>query len=571
MVGLLIRLSITLILLALIVSSSLGLLRLWKPSKTVQVRNFNVLHEGVQKEEARFLAELLADRITRIDSVLSNDLSSFKPPGDVRIESVIRPELRLAPDITTRIDAEFKPFEFDIAGVLNSVFEQLHNGPVLRGTAIGTGKDVEIIARYSGPHDLGPWAIHSEKGAADAVETLAYAFVLDSHREQAEQLNGLTVEQFRSLLAGLTNYQQFVKDATGKNVLADANPRLQKARELLQELANQKVACSFVYSYLGSVSTLIKDNEGAKTNFEQAIKLQPSDKFSQEALERVTRALSLQQEVVTTPGSLQTLSAQPMLSRLKIREALDDAKPVGVVKVAVIATGITQLQGMQVGEGSNFTTDPVQDQNGHGTQVASLIAAIAPNTLLMPIKVLRDNGTGTNEAIIQGIDYATEHGARIIVLPLGGAPGQRSSPTAQAIRRARAKGVLVVAAAGNDGSSQEQEPASIEGVFSVGATDEAGRRASFSNFGPWVKAAAPGVDILVLSPKEKINKVSGTSLSCAVAAGIAALVWSVNPQLNLDSLVEILSKAGSQVRGEELGAGLIDAQAAIRQAQKSRT
>src|SRR2546427_8882372 len=111
--------------------------------------------------------------------------------------------------------------------------------------------------------------------------------------------------------------------------------------------------------------------------------------------------------------SYKTLREQAVFSILRVAEALKVARPAGSVRVAVLATGVSSLRGMNVIEGKNFTDDPPDDKNGHGTQVASLIAAIAPNAEILPVKVLSDEGIGSPATMLQGIDYAVEGKARI--------------------------------------------------------------------------------------------------------------------------------------------------------------
>jgi hypothetical protein len=145
MIALLVRAACIAILAALACGSITGIVLLLRPSRSVQVRKFAVL-SGVDstKETAAIISQLLAVQIQQIDSILTNDLTQDAPPDEVRIESVIPPQLRLAPQMQNHIDVEFKAFDFDIAGILNAIMDQLHEGPALRGTIITDDKGTEI-------------------------------------------------------------------------------------------------------------------------------------------------------------------------------------------------------------------------------------------------------------------------------------------------------------------------------------------------------------------------------------------------------------------------------------------
>jgi subtilisin family serine protease len=163
--------------------------------------------------------------------------------------------------------------------------------------------------------------------------------------------------------------------------------------------------------------------------------------------------------------------------------------------------------------------------------MTSIIAAIAPSATVMPIGIFDQSGTTDTFRIIEGLDYAMSMKARIIVLPFGSGSTQKSKFMEEAVAQAIKGGALVIAAAGND-SSQIGFPAALPGVFSVGAIDLEDKLAQFSNLGSSLKAVGPGIDILTLDSLGRIQKLNGTSATCAEAAGIAAPVWSTRPALS---------------------------------------
>jgi len=185
--------------------------------------------------------------------------------------------------------------------------------------------------------------------------------------------------------------------------------------------------------------------------------------------------------------------------------------------------------------GSLYTTiapdnDP-QDEAGHGTHVAGIIAAennalgvrgVATGVKIMPVKVLDIQGTGFDSDIVSGIEYAVDNGANIINLSLGSSTA--SNALKAGIDYAVAHNVLVVAAAGNEYSfSKPSYPAAYDSVVSVGAITEDGFKADFSNWGK-VDVVAPGDDINSTIPGNLYARYSGTSMASPFVAGVAALV-----------------------------------------------
>ncbi len=221
--------------------------------------------------------------------------------------------------------------------------------------------------------------------------------------------------------------------------------------------------------------------------------------------------------------------------------AWDVSKGTGV-KVAVVDSGVNaqhpDLAG-RVGAGVNIVPPAggVQDDFGHGTLVAGIIAAnlgnkrgiagIAPQAQIMPVKVLDASGGGTDAEIASGITWAADHGAKVINLSLGG-PGN-SDVLCAAVDTALADDAVVVAAAGNDAGETVGYPAACPGVIAVSATNDTGALTSFSSFGWRVDVAAPGFDITSTAsrrrrPPTRTTTESGTSLSAPIVAGVAALV-----------------------------------------------
>lgn len=219
------------------------------------------------------------------------------------------------------------------------------------------------------------------------------------------------------------------------------------------------------------------------------------------------------------------------------------------VKIAIVDSGVdlnhADLSGNLISGYDFVDNDAVpQDGSGHGTHVAGIVAAVGDNTLqgtgvmwkasLMPIRVLDNTGLGTDAGVSQGIQYAADNGAKIINLSLGGP--SPSSALEDAVNYATALGVLVVAAAGNNGDEEPVYPGYYSNAIAVAATNCNDVIAGFSSRGTWVDIAAPGQDILSSNLGGGMLLESGTSMACPVVSGIAGLILSRFPGLSLQNV-----------------------------------
>jgi serine protease len=291
----------------------------------------------------------------------------------------------------------------------------------------------------------------------------------------------------------------------------------------------------------------------------------------------------------------------------------------GNVIVAVVDTGVyldhPDLSNKLVG-GYDFISDDTLSGDGepgidsnpddpsgsfHGTHVAGTVAAETNNSIgvagvswgakIMPVRVLGTDG-GTTYNVMQGVRYAAglsnvtgstpAQPADIINLSLGGGgSSQNEQDTYNEVRNA---GVIVIAAAGNDGKNTLSYPASYDGVVSVGAVDRNKQRASYSNFSSAVDVAAPGgsgaggvlstlVDVSTGIRQPAYGSYIGTSMATPHMAGVVALMKAVYPGLTPDKLDTLLQTGsitedlGTSGRDDEYGYGLIDALKAVEQAQ----
>uniref|UniRef100_A0A540VEF0 S8 family serine peptidase n=1 Tax=Litorilinea aerophila TaxID=1204385 RepID=A0A540VEF0_9CHLR len=217
----------------------------------------------------------------------------------------------------------------------------------------------------------------------------------------------------------------------------------------------------------------------------------------------------------------------------------------------------------------------IEDDNGHGTQVAGVIAASTDNgsgvaglcwsCRLMVLKAMQSSGIANYSDIAEAIVYAASNGARIINVSLGGYAD--SALVRDAIQEA-ATTAVVVAGAGNDDSTTPFYPAAYPEVIAVASTGQNDQKSVFSNFGPWVDIAAPG-ELIRTTQIGGYVTVDGTSLSASMVAGVAGLLRSAHPDWSPELVKwQLLNTAFSidslnPTLVGQLGYGRLDAAAAL--------
>jgi len=228
------------------------------------------------------------------------------------------------------------------------------------------------------------------------------------------------------------------------------------------------------------------------------------------------------------------------------------------VTIAVVDTGIDynhlEFEG-RIRAGYDFVDGDsiAEDSNGHGTHVAGTIAAakdgrgmtgVAHDAKIMPIRVFDENGAGYLSDVIRGVRWATNNGADVINLSLGGTG--YSQAMADAIRHASSRGTVVVMAAGNEGGASPEYPAAhaIDHGIAVGAVQRDGRLANFSNrAGSQLLdyVTAPGVGITSTLPGNRYGRYSGTSMAAPHVAGVAGLLKSQNNRLSSSAIEDLIT------------------------------
>ncbi|MGE3310826.1 MAG: Ig-like domain-containing protein [Limisphaerales bacterium] len=215
--------------------------------------------------------------------------------------------------------------------------------------------------------------------------------------------------------------------------------------------------------------------------------------------------------------------------------------------------------------------DPMDD-NLHGTHVAGILAAVgndengiagvAWSAGLMALKAFDETGGGSLDDTVSAIAYAEAAGARVINASWG--TTTRSRALDEAVAEAVQRGVVVVAAAGNNGSDVSFHPAAVPEAIAVGSTDARDLSSTFSNHGPFVDVVAPGDLIHSTAPNAHWTLLSGTSMAAPHVSGLAVLLLSRRPEFTPGEIRAIVQSTTDEVRGDRFtGAGRVHAGRAV--------
>lgn len=264
-------------------------------------------------------------------------------------------------------------------------------------------------------------------------------------------------------------------------------------------------------------------------------------------------------EPLVTPND-PSFASQWHLPKIAAPAGWDISTGSSSVDIAILDSGVDPGHPDLAGKllpGFNFVTNTAdtRDVTGHGTKVAGSAAAMANNgagvagvawqNQIMPLVIADSTGYATYSRMASAITYAADRGVRIINLSYGGSTS--SSTLQNAVNYAWSKGAIVFASASNYNTSTPYYPAACTNAVSVSATDANDAKASFSNYGATIDIAAPGVSILTTANGGGYASVSGTSFSSPIAAGLGALILSVNPTLSNAQVVDIITQNADDI------------------------
>lgn len=249
------------------------------------------------------------------------------------------------------------------------------------------------------------------------------------------------------------------------------------------------------------------------------------------------------------------------------------------IKIAILDTGISPHPDLNITGGKSFVsyTDSYADDEGHGTLTAGVIGAlnntigsvgVAPGASLYSVKIMDQDGDGHLLDLLEGLDWSIANDMDIINMSLGFKSEKEISPLQMLLEEAYEKGILLVAAAGNNGNANGTGdtvtlPARDPSVIAVSAIDEDTERASFSASGTSIEVTAPGVNILSTLNNGKYAKYNGTSASAPFVTGMLALLkerYPTDSHKSLRTKLQFLTKdLGPNGKDSHFGYGLIQA------------
>jgi len=334
---------------------------------------------------------------------------------------------------------------------------------------------------------------------------------------------------------------------------------------------------SFLYAL-----RLNPDVEYAEPDYRTRVQVTPDDElfWRQYALNNTGQGSALPDSPDATQGA-----------DIKAITAWDMTTGLSDVIIAVLDTGVDlnhpDIKNKLVSAGRDFINDDndATDDNWHGTHVAGIagaetnngqgIAGVAWNSKILPVKILDQDGSGYYSQLIDGIVWAADQNAKVVNMSLGG--DFPSNALLEAVQYAHEKGVIVVAAAGNDGTFVSYPAAYDDFCLAVAATDYNDKHTSWSNTGIQVDIAAPGDRILSLVPTWLFGSsaqpyafASGTSMAAPHVAGFAALIRSLKSWLSVDEVMNVIRYSADDVNSStlpgkdiEIGYGRINMERAL--------
>ncbi|QYY35446.1 S8 family serine peptidase [Ruficoccus sp. ZRK36] len=249
----------------------------------------------------------------------------------------------------------------------------------------------------------------------------------------------------------------------------------------------------------------------------------------------------------------------------------------GVI-VAVLDSGVeTDHADLKDAHLLTLTREGRSDPVGHGTAVASLIAGqespvpgLTPGATILSLPVLDDKGRSDTFRVAEAILLAVDQGARVISMSLGAYGDSRV--LREAVKYAAAHDVIMVASVGNDGAGQVAYPAAYDDVVAVAAVDALGQPASFSNYGPQVDIAAPGVGVPVAWNGNRYASVSGTSFSAPLVASAIALVLQQEPGMSaheaIGTVLDNANEGATPGKDEFVGQGILNIERILERNQR---
>ena len=400
------------------------------------------------------------------------------------------------------------------------------------------------------------------------------------------------------MLSGIPGFYVNAEDLNVNSDLVDAKEMLEqgeyKSRELIvifKDNVSDRTINNVVSSEDASCKDIIDVDENSKAS---VVKISSSDTMT-DAIEKFKDNEKVEyvqpnyKYSFTSTDSISEPKYQYHLNNLNIKQVWEriEAASHGETKVAVIDTGVDvhheDLQANLVNNEKYIATlggrqiERDYDKDEHGTHVSGIIGAtygnnvgvsgVASGTNNDLVKVMMVGSSPDGESlytadIIEAINYSKDNGAKVINMSFGGEGRDRAMEAA--VKDAYDSGIVLVAAAGNDGIDVFSSPSDFKEVISVNASNKFNNPTYWSDYGNYKDITAPGSDIMSTIPGDSYASFSGTSMASPVIAGVVALMLDVNPDLTPAQVYNILcASTGSNAFDEYSAYGIVDVEAAI--------
>lgn len=422
-----------------------------------------------------------------------------------------------------------------------------------RGADIGSGRNIPSLRSAC-------TAAERDSGECSGQTTSASGSGGNGHGAAKNRNTGSRGNTLQTGLDQRRIVNEFVAEIDGS--LSDAQADELARRHRLERLQSQN------FPLIGSTIGLFRVTDRRAVD---AVSRELATEAGVRSVQPNFRYVLQEQKAELTEGD----PAQYAVAKLHLPQAHALARGANVT-VAVIDSGI-DVNHPELANSIAASFDALGSKEGphvHGTGIVGAIVAharligSAPAARILAIRafgVASNGAESSSYVILKGLDYAAAHGAQIVNMSFA---GPKDALIERGIAAMAAKGIVMVAAAGNAGAkSPPLYPAANANVIAVSATDAHDKLFSASNRGGYIAVAAPGVDIFLPAPDNKYQMISGTSFSAAYVSGLAALMLERNPALKPDEIRATLMKTardlGAPGRDDLFGAGEADAYAAV--------
>ena len=333
----------------------------------------------------------------------------------------------------------------------------------------------------------------------------------------------------------------------------------------MRTLVSIAIATGILAAVLFSGSSLLS---AEATSIESALPV-PSESSEPVAIQETrTSAVAATSGIAITSTDLAAVNGRWGIDRISVPAAWDAAASFSPVLVAILDTGIDPNSSIsdRVKAGIDFTGGGnTEDEHGHGTHMASTIAAIAPNASFVNLKVADERGRCDSMTVAKAIRWAADRGVQVINVSL---EVKSSDELSSAVSHAWQMGAIVIAAAGNGGTTTPAYPAAYTNAIAVAGINQNDGLTVMSNHGDWVDVAAPGSTIYAEIPGGEFGNETGTSPAASHVSGVAALLFGIatdeseNGFVN-DEVRTAIEESCLSLPIDGIGNGLVNAATAV--------